>query len=114
MKPQFCPNGDCTAHHQAPQGRWWVKWGTYSTAIGGEVQRYKCKVCGRGFSAQTFSLDYYAKRRVGYEPLCRAVSGCMGVRALGRLFQSVTLLKRLDRGIHRNYRNQPQELNQTE
>ena len=87
MKPQFCPNGDCTAHHQAPQGRWWVKWGTYCTAIGGEVQRYKCKQCGKGFSEQTFSLDYYAKRRVGYEPLCRAVSGCMGVRALGRLFQ---------------------------
>ena len=87
MEPQFCPNADCTAHHHRQKGRWWVRWGKYSTVLCGEVQRYKCRVCGKGFSEQTFSLDYYAKRKVEYSQLSRAVSGCMGVRALGRLFQ---------------------------
>ena len=30
------------------------------------IQRYRCNLCGKYFSAQTFDIDYYAKRRVEY------------------------------------------------
>jgi hypothetical protein len=66
--PPFCPNRECVWHYPPfPQGRgWYVKWGLYETEAFGSVQRYRCTGCGKTFSSQTFSLDYYSKRVVDY------------------------------------------------
>ena len=54
--------------------------------MSGVVQRYRCSCCGCGFSAQTFHIDYFAKRRVDYARLLDELSSCTAVRAAGRLF----------------------------
>ena len=82
--PQFCPNSGCEAHHEPPRSRWWVRNGTYSSALRGRIQRYRCSLCGRGFSTQSFDIDYYAKRRVDYHRLVGLVGSCCGVRQMAR------------------------------
>ena len=83
-RPPFCPHRHCAAHHNPPPGRWWQRRGYYTTALNGLVPRFRCTVCGFGFSAQTFSIDYYAKRRVDYRSLVWLLIGCMGVRQMAR------------------------------
>jgi transposase-like protein len=82
--PRFCPNPRCSAHHRAPRGRWYMKNGTYSSQLIGTIQRYKCRLCVRGFSDQTFSIDYYAKRRLSYPFLVALICSCCSIRAAGR------------------------------
>lgn len=93
--PLFCPNKDCSCHidPDAPESRllrqrdWFKRSGTYETKVRGEVQRYTCKVCGRGFSDQTFSLDYYVKRTINYNRLAQSIESCASVRACARLLR---------------------------
>jgi transposase-like protein len=82
--PPFCPHTDCPAHHTPPPGRWYLKKGTYTTELMGPVQRYVCRICARGFSDQTFSIDYYAKRLVPYGDLVTLLASCCSIRAIGR------------------------------
>ena len=84
VRPPFCPHRECAAHHNQTQGRWWVRRGYYYTGLSGAVQRFCCKLCGRVFSAQTFSVDYYAKRRVDYSELAGLQASCAGVRQTAR------------------------------
>ncbi len=83
--PQFCPNSGCEAHHEAPPLRWWVRDGTFSSTVHRRIQRFRCKLCDRGFSTQSFDIDYYAKRRVSYHRLVRLVGSCCGVRQMARI-----------------------------
>ncbi|MFO8065424.1 MAG: hypothetical protein R6V29_12440, partial [Spirochaetia bacterium] len=65
--PPFCPRFGCSAHFSPPAGRrWWERNGTYYTALSGAVRRFRCLLCRRGYSEQTFDIDYYAKRRLDY------------------------------------------------
>ncbi len=82
--PQFCPNSECKAHHEPPRSRWWVRDGFYSSTLHRRIQRFRCNLCGRGFSTQTFDIDYYAKRRVNYPRLVGLVGSCCGVRQMAR------------------------------
>jgi len=82
--PPFCPRKNCLIHEKAPEFSWWEHKGSYSTACFGSVPRFKCVICGRGFSTQTFSVDYYAKRLVDYPALEELISSSMSVRALSR------------------------------
>ncbi|MBL8967248.1 MAG: hypothetical protein JNG85_09575, partial [Spirochaetaceae bacterium] len=50
----------------------------------GPVPRFRCTACGKTFSNQTFSVDYYAKRVVDYENLAGRLSSCECLRAMGR------------------------------
>ena len=84
VRPPFCPYRECSAHHITPPGRWWVRRGYYRTQLNGEVARFRCKCCSRGFSAQSFSLDYYAKRRLDYRRLMGLLISCAGVRQSAR------------------------------
>ena len=77
--PEFCPNPRCLYHYHdvtpvprslgPPGGRWYARKGGYYTQVRGRVQRFRCRCCGTGFSEQTFSIDYYAKRIIPYEQL---------------------------------------------
>jgi hypothetical protein len=90
--PPFCPNKACRCHVDAhsrqarelSRRRWYKRDGSYSTLIRGPVIRFKCLVCGRGFSEQTFSLDYYVKRTIDYRRLRELLDSCCGVRAASR------------------------------
>lgn len=90
--PQFCPNRECLCHvdpcssqaRELSRRRWYKRNGSYPTLIRGAVVRFKCLVCGRGFSEQTFSLDYYVKRTIDYRALCDRLRSCSSVRAISR------------------------------
>jgi transposase-like protein len=84
--PPFCPYTRCKGHHTPPATRWYVRFGTYTTDLKGTIQRYKCRLCGRGFSEQTFNIDYYAKRGLHYQNLIRLMASCCSIRAAGRYF----------------------------
>lgn len=80
----FCPNPACRLHEKSEGSGWYAPRGSYRTKAFGIVRRYRCKCCGHWFSQQSFSLDYYAKRKVDYpDLLLRHVSSSSG-RAISR------------------------------
>jgi len=91
-RPPFCPNVACECHidPETPESallrrrQWFKRNGTYPTKVRGSVIRFKCLVCGRGFSEQTFSLDYFVKRTIDYRKVSALVRSCVGVRACSR------------------------------
>ena len=59
--PPRCPNPDCPAHRVEKLGRtdFYDRKGYYHPKCRARpVPRFKCKVCNRGFSRQTFRQDY--------------------------------------------------------
>ena len=84
--PPFCPHSDCH-NYQSTTGTWYVKNGTYQSFRTGKVQRYKCLACGTGFSTETFSIDYYAKKKVSYKIITEHLVTCSGIRDLSRILK---------------------------
>ena len=83
--PAFCPNPGCTEHtrdrkQNADRNRWFDRHGHYLTAAFGQVPRFRCRSCLRGFSRQSFRLDYYAKRVIDYRELLRQLVSCGSTR----------------------------------
>ena len=57
--PPHCPNRHCPFHH-SPHGWRWRKHGTFRRQKPPYVvQRYRCMLCGRCFSTQTFRTTYW-------------------------------------------------------
>lgn len=61
FQPKFCPRPDCASHSGSPflyrrRGRYTRRCDTR------QVERFLCLTCSRGFSSQTFRLDYRLKR----------------------------------------------------
>ena len=97
----FCPNPKCDFHtpnHPQP-GTWYSNAGTYSTIAFGTVRRFRCSECGRYFSEQTFSIDYYAKRTLAYRELFQMLYTTSSIRDMGRAFgvRSETVMNKLSR-----------------
>jgi hypothetical protein len=93
-RPPFCPNPNCRLHRldrelQRHTGGnpWFIRKGTYFTKAHGRVPRFYCTRCRRTFSTQTFSLDYYAKRRLSYPRLIEELSSTSCLRAISRHLQ---------------------------
>ena len=83
--PPFCPNSQCTHHQSAPRGnRWFWRAGHYYTDAFGFIQRFLCLRCSHRFSAQSFSIDYYAKRRVDYHQIETQLKSTGSVSDLSR------------------------------
>jgi hypothetical protein len=82
--PPFCPAVGCEAHFEPPEANWYRPAGTYTTDFRGLVHRFKCRLCGIGFSEQTFSIDYYAKRYADYRMLQSLLRSCQGIRQMAR------------------------------
>jgi transposase-like protein len=98
--PPFCPNPACVLHYRAPsEVGWCLRSGRYATALHGAVQRYRCRSCGRRFSTQTFSIDYYVKRRVDYHRLLSQLKSTSSCRDMAREFRvsTATVANRTDR-----------------
>lgn len=77
--PLFCPNKHCPCHidPDAPESKalrridWFKRSGTYMTKVRGEVQRYACKRCGRGFSEHPLCQHRCRKEFLGFRRRCR-------------------------------------------
>jgi transposase-like protein len=84
--PPFCGSPRCRYHTLSRATPYvdFIAWGSYSTKTFGEVPRFRCTVCGRTFSRQTFCLNYYAKRVIGYEDVARRLACCESLSAIGR------------------------------
>jgi transposase-like protein len=95
----FCPHADCIWHQKAPRRDWYSAVGFHQTKAFGPVPRFRCHACGRTFSTQTFSIDYYAKRKVDYERLLLLHASSQSGRSLSRSFgvSCGTIGNRLDR-----------------
>jgi len=54
-----CPNPACK-HHEHNDGWHWVRDGFFDRlATPHRIQRFRCRHCGRRFSAQTFHVTYW-------------------------------------------------------
>jgi hypothetical protein len=84
--PPFCPNPLCSFHSEPPDRRWWHDRGSHWTKCFGQVPRFRCTLCRQSFSAQTFSTNYYAKKKIDYQRLERLLASSMSIRALAREF----------------------------
>lgn len=97
--PPFCPNPDCPNHHTPPAGKWFWRAGYYLSRFAGRVQRFYCLSCSHRFSTQTFSIDYYAKRKTDYHAIDRQLRSTGSIRDLSRdlSVSTATVLNRISR-----------------
>ena len=89
--PTFNPAPHCTNpqcrffHHNDPHDTSWRSdHGTYSTKAFGTVQRYRCHSCGKTFSTQSFSMDYWVHHPVDYLPLIQNLVSTSGQGNMSR------------------------------
>jgi len=82
--PSFCPNPRCRNHHDPPTARWFWKAGHYTTAVSGTIQRFICLHCSHRFSTQSFSIDYYAKRKIDYRHIDKQLRSTGSIRDISR------------------------------
>jgi transposase-like protein len=62
FRPPFCPRPSCPEHLRS-DGRFRFKdHGSYPTARGKRVKRFRCRRCKKTFSQRTFSARYFLKR----------------------------------------------------
>ena len=87
-EPPFCPNPTCPYHQpRHHEEKWFTPNGTYHTDTFGVVRRYICLHCGKGFGEQTFSLDYYAKKKIDYDRIIEHLVNSSSLRAISRVLR---------------------------
>ena len=85
--PPFCPRPSCRYHWRANlRPGWYKSAGWYETRAFGTVDRFQCTRCGKYFSTQTFSIDYYSKRTVSYSRLLKHLITTSNIRDMARDF----------------------------
>jgi len=103
-----CPHHGCRNFTVTHGIKWYRKAGFHETKSFGTVPRFRCTACGRTFSTQTFSIDYYAKKVLDYQELMSQLVTGSGMLDIGRYFliRPETVQNRLERlgrcalGIH--------------
>lgn len=85
--PPRCPNTGCP-HHREPVGKFWVRKGSYQPRCRvTSIPRFRCKVCRRGFSSQTFRHDYRDRRPECNELLFLLLASGVGLRQSARVLE---------------------------
>jgi transposase-like protein len=85
--PPRCPRLECPAHLQ-PRGGWYRATGFYVVKCRTDpVPRFRCELCRKGFSRQTFRHDYYDKKPWSNAPLLMVLTSGVGLRQAGRCLQ---------------------------
>ena len=99
MLPPFCPNPLCQNHLVPQAPHWFVSDGFHPTKAFGAVPRFRCLNCRKTFSAQTFSVDYYAKKVLNYRDLLTRHSQSESLRGMSRALNVScgTVSNRIDR-----------------
>lgn len=86
---RHCTNPSCPNYHH-PKPGWFVHIGSYHTAAHGTVHRVRCRSCNRSLSTQTFSIHYYAKRRLPLHDVFLRLRGGSSLRDIARSFHVST------------------------
>ena len=85
--PPRCPRPFCAAHRD-PSGRWFLRQGSYQPKCRRTpVPRFRCRICGRGFSRQTFRFDYRDHAPGCNVPLLRLLTSGVSLRQSARLLE---------------------------
>jgi len=85
FEPPRCPNPTC-AMHRAPEPVFFVRTGSYHPKCRAQpVPRFRCKHCGKGFSRQTFRMDYSDHRPDLNPKLFELLCSGLGLRQASRL-----------------------------
>ena len=83
--PPFCPNPRCAFHTQDTTSWSWVRAGFFQRLCSPQrIQRFRCENCGRYFSTQTFSPDYWLRLPQLLSETFHALTHCCGYRQLAR------------------------------
>jgi hypothetical protein len=84
---------------KAPSGPWYRPVGHHATLAFGLVPRFQCLSCRKTFSSQTFSIDYWAKKKIDYRRLLVANASSESGRAIARSMDLScgTVINRIDR-----------------
>lgn len=108
--PPRCPRTTCEAHARPFEG-FFVREGFYRPlGRAHAVPRFRCRVCRRGFSRQTFRADYRQKKPHLNAGCLRLFVSCVGQRQAARVLQVARRtierrfrwLARHAEGFHRN------------
>jgi hypothetical protein len=71
----FCQNPNCPNHKASPDDHsWYRRNGAYHTQAFDRVQRFICNDCGKTFSTQTFSLNYFLKKKTDFKAFARELN----------------------------------------
>jgi len=86
-EPEFCPNSACVFHDRrlAAGAPWYELFGTFFTQARGDIQRFRCKACGKTCSTQTFSVHYWTHSTTDLSWLANQLYTCSGMRQSGRV-----------------------------
>ena len=85
--PARCPRTDCRAHHEPAPG-FFVREGFYHPHCRSHpVPRFRCRVCGRGFSRQTFRADRRQKKPSINAACLDLMVACVGLRQAARVLR---------------------------
>jgi transposase-like protein len=82
-----CPQPTCQYCFHPPS-HWFTRFGFYSTAAHGTIQRYRCRGCHTTFSTQTLSLHYFAKRRLPLSAIWKSLLEGASMREIARRYHS--------------------------
>jgi transposase-like protein len=83
--PRFCPRPDCPQHRlSAGQTFRYKSGGGYRRRDGRRVPRYRCLVCGKTSSKQSFAVSYFLKRPELLVPTFAGLQAGSGHRQLAR------------------------------
>ncbi|WP_210410423.1 hypothetical protein, partial [Leptospira levettii] len=63
---------------------WFRTAGYRPTQVVGPVQRFQCRICGKGFSSRTFDIDYWTHRTLDYTLITNLLVGGSGLRQSSR------------------------------
>ena len=83
--PSRCPYPDCTAHTR-PHRAFFTRAGTYQPRCRPHaVPRFRCRLCRRRFSRQSFRADRGHKKPHLNAPFLRLMVACVGLRQAARV-----------------------------
>src|SRR5262245_28459522 len=82
--PRFCPWPHCPQHSLTSGGFRFRRHGSYATRKRPSVPRFRCMVCRRCFSRQSFAVSYYLKRAELLVPVAAGLQAGSAHRQLAR------------------------------
>ena len=82
--PRFCPWPACPQHKLRAAGFRFRRHGSYCTRKRASVPRFRCAVCRRSFSRQSFAVSYYLKRAELLVPVAAGLQAGSAHRQLAR------------------------------
>ena len=86
MRPPFCPNADCPFHCEKPFGDWFAKTGSrYTLKNPRGEQKYRCKICLKGFSTATLRLDFRHRSIDSFEHIFNQSTQGLSNRSIARI-----------------------------